>query len=141
MTGYHGQALLENLIDDVTAAWSLPASSVYMEQPRTVQSLPYAVVQFESMTQENAYPESVNSGLLQVYQFRVEGLFPRIAVPNLSEQQARLGAIIGGLSAEPAADISFERFVKEAELVQTEFESEPAWLVRAIVLYEVYEQL
>lgn len=141
MTGYHGTTLQLSLVANVKAAWGLADSAIYSEPPRSPLGLPYAVVQFDSFQQENAYADAVNPLMVQNYQFSVLGFFERTGSGNAASQQSKIEAIVGGLSPEPVGGVSFERYVSNADIQQTEFESEPAWLVNITVVYTVYEEI
>lgn len=141
MTNYYGNQLQGNLVANVKAAWGLGDSAIYYEPPRSPLGLPYAVVQLESFGQEQAYPDAIRGLMIQTYQFSVSGLFERAGSGNATAQHNRISALVSGLSTEPVEGVSFERYVSNAEVQQTEFESEPAWLTIITVVYTVYEEM
>lgn len=140
MTNFYGQQLQTNLISDVKSAWGLSDDVIYLEPPRSPLGIPYAVVQLDSFQQEPAYPDAVRGLIQQTYQFSVAGLFARGGSGNAADQNTKINAITSGLSAEPVLGIVHERYLSSADIQQTEFESEPAWLVSLVITYIVFEE-
>lgn len=140
MTDYYGSMLHGALLSDVKSAWGLADDHLYLEPPRSPLGLPYAVIFLQDFAQEVADSDAVNSLMLQTYTFRVEGLFARAGAGNASAQHARAQSLMTGLSPQPVEGVSFDRYVSNIEFQQAEFDSEPAWLIIATIIYTVYEQ-
>lgn len=141
MSTYHGSALLSALVADVKSAWGLSDDVIYLEPPRSPLGLPYAVVALESFAQELAYPDAARGAMLQTYTFTASGIFAREGSGNAVAQQTRIAELVSGLTAEPVAGLTHDRYVSQVEIRQTEFDGEPVWLVQLTIIYTVFEEV